>query len=356
VIAVRPLEETEADAYEAYVRHHPAGLVYYGIAYRNLLADELACEHRYLVAVEDGRIRGVLPVMWRESGGRRVYNSLPFYGSHGGALADDADVAAALLSSWNDLISAQETLAGTLVENLLEPTAVEPAHDMLDERISQVTALPRPSTGQSADDLIMAAVDSSARRNVRRAGKAGVVVQRAEGDLEGALETLWRIHTANMDAMGGVAKPRSFFEAIRRHFEPHEDFDVYVATVDGSAAAALLLLHFNQTTEYFTPAVAHEYRSEQPLAAILLRSMADAVQRGQRRWNWGGTWLTQEGVYRFKRKWGARDDRYRYFVKLNDDGLLDRSADELRARFEHFYVVPFSQLRPKGGQPSHVRS
>ena len=51
----------------------------------------------------------------------------------------------------------------------------------------------------------------------------------------------------------------------------------------------------------------------------------DAVERGYAWWNWGGTWLTQEGVLRFKRKWGARERRYRYFVKLNDRSLFDES-------------------------------
>jgi lipid II:glycine glycyltransferase (peptidoglycan interpeptide bridge formation enzyme) len=124
---------------------------------------------------------------------------------------------------------------------------------------------------------------------------------------------------------------------------------VYVALLDGEVVAGLLVFLFNGTAEYFTPAVHHDHRSEQPLALLLLEAMAAAAARGCRRWNWGGTWSSQDGVYRFKRKWGARDGRYRYYVQINDESLLDAAPDELRARFGDFYVVPFSALRSSGG-------
>jgi hypothetical protein len=69
------------------------------------------------------------------------------------------------------------------------------------------------------------------------------------------------------------------------------------------------------------------------------------VRRGCRLWNWGGTWTSQGGVYRFKRKWGAEDRPYRYFIRINDRSVLDATPEELLERFPHFYVVPFSALR-----------
>jgi len=35
-------------------------------------------------------------------------------------------------------------------------------------------------------------------------------------------------------------------------------------------------------------------------------------------------------------------------VQLNDTALLDARPEELRERFGHFYVVPFSALRSQG--------
>jgi hypothetical protein len=150
-----------------------------------------------------------------------------------------------------------------------------------------------------------------------------------------------------MADIGGRAKREDFFTAVPRHFAPHDGYDVYTARLEGEIVAALLVFWFGETAEYFTPVVEHDHRSHQPLAAILDRALADAAERGMRWFNWGGTWQSQDGVYRFKRKWGARDVRYRYFVKVNDRALLDSSPDELRDRFGDFYVAPFSALQGK---------
>ena len=54
-----------------------------------------------------------------------------------------------------------------------------------------------------------------------------------------------------------------------------------------------------------------------------------------------------DGVFHFKSKWGSRAGRYRYFVHVNDDELLDASPDQLLARFPGFYVLPFAALRAR---------
>lgn len=53
-----------------------------------------------------------------------------------------------------------------------------------------------------------------------------------------------------------------------------------IASLDGRPVAALLLLYFNRTVEYFAPVIEHEYRSRQPLSFLIWQGMLDAVHRG----------------------------------------------------------------------------
>ena len=76
----------------------------------------------------------------------------------------------------------------------------------------------------------------------------------------------------------------------------------------------------------------------------LVDTEAQALSAGKTYWNWGGTWRTQEGEYRFKRKWGAEDHSYRYFVWLRDRSILKRSPTEIVQAYPGFYVVPFDAL------------
>jgi hypothetical protein len=343
VIEIATLRGADADtAWDEFLLGSPGGLIYHSTRYRDLLVDHLGCEAEYLMALEGGEIRGVMPLMWSGEAGARVCNSLPFYGSHGGPIAAQPEAEARLIDAWNERAADTGTLAATMVANpFLDHDPPVPEQGITEERISQATPLP----AGAGEEEILALVDSSARRNVRKADRLGVEVA-IDPD---ALADLHRLHAENMEAIGGRAKQASFFEAIPAHLRAGEEFDLWVARLDGDVISALLVLHFNGVSEYFTPATAHEHRSDQPLAAILVRAMSDSARRGRRLWNWGGTWGTQDGVYRFKRKWGAVDRRYLYFIQLNDRALLESSPEELLERFPHFYVVPFSALQPTGG-------
>jgi hypothetical protein len=343
VLEVKPLSPETEPGYRDFVAKMPGALIYHSLPYRYLLVEHLNCHQEYLVAGNGGGVRGVLPLLWTGDGGGRVYNSLPFYGSHGSVLARDPEAGDALIAAYNERATAGGTLAATMVTNpFAERQPPAPVHNLTDERISQVTDLPEPP---GEEEALLDLVESSARRNVRKALRAGITTRTDAGRLPIVAE----IHRENIEALGGLAKDPSFFEAVPRHFEAGRDFEVHVALRDDAVVAGLLVFFFNDTVEYFTPAVHHDHRSDQPLAPLLVEAMAAAARRGCRRWNWGGTWTSQDGVFRFKRKWGAREGHYRYYVQLNDESLLDASPDELRERFRHFYVVPFSALRPTGG-------
>ena len=340
MIEVETLDAASEDAYRDFVARCPGALVYHSLAYRDLLVDHLGCRHEYLVATEGGEVRGVLPLMWTGDDGARVYNSLPFYGSHGSVLATGPEAEAELIAAYDERATAAGTLAATLVANpFTERQPPEPAHNLTDERISMVTDLP------GDEEALLELIESSARRNVRKARRTGVVATTDASRLPVVAE----IHRENIHALGGRAKEPGFFAAVPRHFEAGREFDVYVALLDDEVVAGLLVFTFNGTVEYFTPAVHHDHRSEQPLAILLVEAMTAAAGRGCRHWNWGGTWTSQDGVYRVKRKWGAREGRYRYYVQLNDESLLEAAPEDLRARFGDFSVVPFSALRSSGG-------
>ena len=326
---VRPLTAADEDAYAAFLAGRPEALVFHSLPYRDLLCEHLGCRAEYLVAVEGGELRGALPVMWAGD----VANSLPFYGSHGSVLGADAAACAALLDAWDERATDPGTAAATLVENpFAPPLPREPAHDLLDERLNQATALVGPA---------LELAEPSAGRNVRRAANEGVATAVADDGL-GELATL---HAGHMARIGGRAKDRAFFEAIPRHFARGREFDVYVARCDGEVASALLVFWAGATAEYFCPATAYEHLARQPLAAILAQALDDARGRGLAWWNWGGSRASQDGIRRFKAKWGGRAKPYRYFCRVGDRDLLDASPAELQARFGHFFVVPYGALR-----------
>jgi len=327
-----------ATGYDDYLLRQRGSLVYQSSKYRQLLVELLGCEDHTLVLSEAGAIRGVLPLMCAEDGRGKVYNSLPYYGSNGGVLADDEETGQKLVATYNELALAEDTAAATVVANpFVEQSPSELTHNLEDERIAQFTEL---SPEDADEERILARIDGSARRNVAKARKSGMVVRIANE----RLGELHRLHEENMQAIGGLSKSKRFFDLLPTVFTPGEDFKLYVADKDGEFTAALLVLYFNRTAEYYTPVIDHLSRPLQPLSLILLQALADAAQNGYQIWNWGGTWPGQVGVYRFKRKWAAREEGYSYYTQLNDRSLLELPPAEILARYPSFFVVPFSAL------------
>ena len=330
-------------SYEEYLFGKENSLFYYSSKYKNFMKKLLDCEEEYLLAIERDRIRGILPLMYMEGGSFRVYNSLPYYGSNGGIIADNEEAYTALLRVYNNEISCDKaTLSSTIITNPLnEQDSSGFIHNYIDYRISQITSL----SGERDDwKGLQSRIDSSARRNIKKAVRENISVEIDHSQLN----RLRKMHQENIQAMSGLPKSDEFFTLIPQHFSPNKDFDLYVAKKDGVIIAGLLVFYFNQTIEYFTPAIDNRYRSYQPLSLIIITAMTEAARRGFKWWNWGGTWESQVGVYRFKRKWGADDRKYFYYTQLNDLSILTWPKEKILSTFPNFFIVPFAALQEEG--------
>jgi hypothetical protein len=323
------LEHDGDEAYERFVVACPTALFYHSLRFRDFLVCLLGCEPRYAVALKGSDVLGVLPLMSAEGPYGRVLNSLPYFGSNGGVVAANSEAGNALHRWYEAELASADVAAGTIIGNPLDPDpSALPRGDLEDTRVGHITSLQEPS------------IDASARRNVQKALRNGVEVE-VENESFAVLETL---HVESMTAIGGQAKTPAFFAAVQSQFRPGEDYNLYLARVEGTPVAGLLLFYFGFTVEYYVPAVAVAFRSLQPMAAILRRAMDDAASRGFRLWNWGGSWIEQDSLIRFKSKWGGQRRIYRYWTRLQRYDLLSISRGDLLSGYPGFYVVPFSAL------------
>jgi hypothetical protein len=339
VIHVEALSRQLEPAYTAFVERHPAALLYYSLPYRDLIAAHLECDVSYQVAIKDEQVVAVLPVMSMKGSFGHVLNSLPFFGSNGGVLAQDDQAAGALWRRWAELASDGSVASATVVGNPLVGDALPPvAFDLTDERLCQFLPLEAPA---GTADGLEARLGSSVRWDLRKAESLGVRV--VEDPM--ALPTLYELHAAALGATGGRAKPLEFFTQVPEHFRPGIDYRLFLAEFEGEAVAALLVFSFAGTVEYFTPATRLEHRNLQAGSLLIHAAMTRAIEDGCTRWNWGGTWPSQTGLLHFKRKWGGGELRYRYVTKVNARELMDATASELQHEYPDFYVLPYSALQ-----------
>jgi hypothetical protein len=336
-----------------FLLHRSSSLLYTSLGFQRLIASYTGAASKHIVARSGGKILGLFSFMLSsENAIGRVANSLPYYGSNGGVIVDqelEESVAGivyqAILDQFDELMQGSGILCSTIISNPLDPafSAWMNEHypsDYTDDRIGQIT--PLPSKTEEAEEALLGMYDNPRPRNIRKAIKEGVSVRwsRSREDME----FLFRTHQDNIKSIGGIPKEWRFFESVLEQSDAL-NFRIYVAEKNETPVSALLLFYFNKTVEYFTPATVHDYRNAQPSALIIHQSMIDAIEEGYDYYNWGGTWLTQEGVYGFKKKWGAGDNPYRYFTRIYVEELLKKSKEEILSEIPNFFVLPFNKLK-----------
>ena len=346
-ISLSLLSAEKEENYEKFLQEHKGALFNHSLKYRNFLRNTLEdSEDLYILAYQDDQIIGILPIfLKRFLDGKSVINSLPFFGSHGGILIanninNSSHIKKILLDKLFDIANEKKAISLTIVDN---PTAVETEFyesyfkkQPSDKRISQITDI-SVLNKDDVDNELMAKFHYKTRNMVRKSLKSGFSIQTLQ-TVE-AFKVLHGLHSQNMKAIDGKEKPFFVFENIQKIFEAEKDYHIYFAKKNNEIAAGLLIFYYKDYCEYFTPVINQKYRSEQPLSLLIFKAMQDAARRGYLYWNWGGTWLTQDGVYLFKKRWGAKDQVYNYFNKIFNLYYIEHSEKSIIDN-SYFYIYP----------------
>ena len=333
---VRKLEKEDYHIYENFLLSFRESLFYFSTKYKDFLEELLEVESNYLILMNLGKIQAILPLMYKDGKFGRVVNTLPYYGSNGGILSTSDEATAFLLDYYYTFI--KEVSASTYIENPLSEFKLDLECDILDKRIGHWTQL---EFFEDYEENIMAVYHSKTRNLVRKGIKLGVEIEIDNSKMDFLYET----HCANMADINGKSKDKRFFKLIDKHFTKGKDYNIYIAKYANNIIGAVLFFYYNDIVEYFTPTVVKEYRSYQSTSAIIYKAMVDASKNGFKWWNWGGTWLTQDGVYHFKKRFGAIDKEYRYFIKINNKDIYNASKEELLEEYDNFYLIPFDKLK-----------
>jgi len=290
---------------------------------------------------KDSTERAFLPVLEAEGPVGKVWNSLPFFGGHGDIVSSDSTAVEEMNQGLEELLLDNQVTSFTVVEDPFSEYHVDLPDSLEDFRIGQVSSL-EPLIADGEDGLFQM-VHKNTRTSIRRSQNGDLGFSSYRDDAVEVLETL---HLENMSRIGGRPKPAGFFQLFGSSFERHVDYDIWVAEEkDGTPCASLLVLYFGSGCEYYLPAANDSGRLRQAIYGLCFHAMRHSASRGFSSWNWGGTWRSQSGVYRFKSRWGASDLPYRYQTWITP-AWRDRPSvlHGALAHYDFFYLIPDSEI------------
>ena len=350
-IIIETYQERFRSQYLEFINKNKHFLWYCSLEYKKLLESYMNVSSYYILAFVDNQVKGCLPLMISEEKYLgSVINSLPYYGSNGSFLLDvelskekKFEIAHLIYNYLNEFIKSNPIISTTFISNPLDSFSTyffDKINDefIVDYRVGQLTPLP------SSENEINKLLSNPRPRNIRKAIKEGVKVYKSNSVDD--FDFLYKTHYSNITSINGIPKEKKFFELIQ-DIVPKKNYSLFIAEKDGEKVSGLLVFYFNETVEYFTPCSVYKYRNYQSSSLLIYEAMKDAIRKKYKFWNWGGTWESQQGVYDFKKKWGAFDKKYFYYTKVTNQEVFLATKEKLQEEYKNFFVIPYKLLNKK---------
>lgn len=282
-------EKNSAD-WDAFVSAHAQCVNYHRWAWKRVIEQAFGWRTLYLMAEENGKISGILPLAWLKS---RLFGnflcSLPFF-SEAGLVADSPEICEALLG---ETIRIAQDLKAEYVE--------------LRHRGNSPVSWPAKTSKVTLECDVFPDVEENMkhlttkmRTNVRRSLKLGLEAEFGAGEF---LNDFYDVFCLKMRELGTPVYGRKFFEAILEHF-PGESFVCRVRH-HGQTVAAGFLTGWRGTIEANWSAASPKAMNLRPNMFEFWQMLCFAGEKGYRIFDFGRS-SVGSGTYEFKQQWNTR--------------------------------------------------
>lgn len=290
-------------AWRQYVHGHEASDHYHRLDWKGVIERGFGWPTFFLMAEQDGRVQGVLPLVWQKS---RLFGSfltsLPFLNG-GGTLAGCKEADDALLEE-----------AARLARDL------RVSHVEFRFRRNPQLALPTKTTKVAVirsiepdADRMLRELPHKVRSDVRKALKSGLTAEFAGTE---ALDDFYRLFAINMRALGTPVYSKAFFREILKAF-PDETYISLVRHTGKPIAASFLMGHRGVIEAGWSSSL-YQYASLKPNMFLYWKIFCFAGEKGYRTFDFGRS-SVGSGTHRFKMQWGSQEVQL-YWVYWLPDG------------------------------------
>ena len=296
----RQMSTSDCERWDQFVLQHPQGSPFHLIAWKKTIEQSFGYRPLYLIATQDDRIRGILPIFLVSNPiVGKVLLSSPF-AVYGGILADCDD---ALRGLYQHVLG----LGRDLQVDYIEFRNAYPEQCAGPSNVSRYVSFSNQL--ESTEAALMDALPKKSRNMVRKALKQPFEM-RYDVRNTGVLDT---IHSKNMRRLGTPSFPRRYFDSLLENFGPMAD--IREVWLDGKIMAASLNLYFRGDMHTYHAAADTRFNSLGPNTFMYFDHLRWAGQNGYKTFDFGrckkGT-----NVLEFKKQWNTTMRELPYEIVL----------------------------------------
>jgi serine/alanine adding enzyme len=323
--------------WDRYVEANPDAYNYHRWRWQQVIAETFGHQPQYLAAYSDGAIKGVLPLFSIRS---RIFGnsliSVPFF-TYGGMLADTQEAREGLMEKAVEFAGTQKIRR---IE-LRQGGKLDCAWQQTSSKVTMDVALP------ASTDELWKRFSTGLRNKIRKGQKSEFRIQWGGGE---AVSDFYSIFAANMRNLGTPVYPKSWFEAIFRHF-PEQTRILNLWDGDRPVAGAFLSA-YRHTLELPWSASLPDTRKKYSHYLLYWTFMEWAIQNGFRQLDLGRC-TPGGGTYEFKRHWLCREQPLNWYnwvpagapvPQLRPDNARFQLAIEV---WKHLPLAVANQLGPR---------
>ena len=309
-IEIYELERREEKEWDAYVLEHPNSTFFHQIGWRNVVQETYKHKPIYLVAKEEGNIKGILPLFLMKGvifGTKLV--SVPF-APYGGVCADD-EIAEKML------VEEAIRIADEFNVDYLELRYLNKSSDNLNLTTNSKYVTFILNLNINAE-IVWRTFNNKVRNAVRKAKKSG-----AEIVNDNDIEEFYGLYVRNMRNLGTPPHPFAFFKNLLYEFPEHTK--VVRVQYDGMSVAAMFLLYFRDTIISGWAASDRKYKKINPNNLLYWEVIKAGCESGYKYFDFGRS-LKGSGTFKFKKPWGGEIKQLHYLYYLcNKKNVPDTS-------------------------------
>lgn len=310
-----------------FVDSMPGGNVFHHPAWVGLLAKCYGCRPFVIgLCDHDGEIRAGLPLMEVDSPltGRR-WISLPFT-DHCSPLYHGDSLPSELFEYLREL----QTEHG--VPSVELRTALPQIGPVYQDN-GQVLHFLRLST--DPQEVFSSFHHSQVRRNISRAEREGVTVRWAQDERD--LDAFYDLHVGTRHRLGVPVQPRRYFELLWRRLIRAGLGFILLAYRDGLPIAGGVFLTYKTTLVYKYGASDRSYWQYRPNHLLFWTAIRWGCENEYGLFDWGKSDKDNEGLRRFKDRWGTEESVLTYSVLAASPptDISDRLAGPVSTLIRH---------------------
>ncbi len=292
------LKKEDEKAWDEYVLNHPSSTFYHQLRWKNVVMKSYGHKPYYILAKEDGKIRGLLPLFLMKNmlfGWKIV--SVPF-APYGGAIGDNTSIEDLLLEHAINVTNESDADYLELRFNIPKDTKLV----INNKYMTLILKLDKES--KNVWDRFTNKVRNAIRKSIRNK------LEMSNSDVN----DFYELYSRNLRDLGTPPHDKKFFNLL--HSEFGDDAQIIIVRYIGKPIAGAILLNFKDTVISGWAASDRKYSDLNPNNFLYWNAIKAACEKGYKFFDFGRS-LNDSGTYKFKKAWGAEENQLQYVYYLN---------------------------------------